>query len=109
MVDVEVRENAQEPGAQVRSGGELAPRTEGTLVRLLHQILGFLTGADKASCHAVDLIAQLERLLLKTNTSPRFLREPAGVIRRRNALAHPAKTLAKCSNAGSRRAIPGEL
>ena len=71
-VDVQVREDAQQPRAQVRAGLERAPTAEGARVRLLHQILGLLAGADEMAGDSIDLIRQCKRVLLEAHAVARF-------------------------------------
>src|SRR5438105_7248426 len=70
-VDVQVREDAQEPGAQVRPRLERAPAAEGASVRLLHQVLGLLARAYEVAGHAVDLIRQCKSVLLEAHAVAR--------------------------------------
>jgi hypothetical protein len=76
-VDVEVREDAEEPGAHVRPRGEAAPATEGPRIRFLHQILRFFPSGNKPSCHTVDLIGERERFLLEPHPVAGFCRDQA--------------------------------
>src|SRR5947209_830438 len=85
-IDVQVGENSQEPGAQVRARREGAPAAEGARVGLLHQILGLLAGGHEAPSDSVDLIGKCKRVLLKTNAVAGVLREPSSVFR--GDLAH---------------------
>ena len=75
-------------------GRVLAPRAKRALVRLLHEILGLLARADQPAGHAVDLVAQLERLLFEANAVARLLGEPAGIrrlsVRCRSSGGHPS-------------------
>ena len=87
-VDVQVREDAQQPGAQVRAGLVLLPGAEGACVGVLHEVLGLLAGAGEPPGDAVDLVAQLERLFLEANTVTLNLRDAAGFGGRRCAFAH---------------------
>ena len=89
-VDVQVREDPEQPGAQVRARRVLPPGAERALVGLLDEVLGLLAGADEPAGHAIDLIAQLQRLLLEANAIPRVAGEPPGIGGRRWAVAHPA-------------------
>src|SRR4030081_1310286 len=57
-IDVEVREDAKEPRAEVRPRRVRLPAAEGPRVGLLHQVLRLLFGARDASCHAIDLICK---------------------------------------------------
>ena len=87
-VDVQVREDAQEPGAQVRARLERAPTAKRARVRLLHQILGLLAGTDEMAGHPIDLIRQCKRVLLEAHAVARFSRQPSSV-RLPRGLAHP--------------------
>ncbi len=78
-VDVQVREDPQQPRAQVRPGRVLPPRAKRALVGLLHEVVGLLARARQTACNAVDLVTQLQRLLLEANTVPRFLSEPTAI------------------------------
>src|SRR4249920_892240 len=64
-VDVQVREDAEEPRAQVRPRCERPPTPKCPCVRLLHQILCLLTRADESSRNPVHLVGEGERLLLE--------------------------------------------
>ena len=87
-VDVEVREDAQEPGAQVGAGLVLLPGAEGACVGVLDEVFGFLAGAGEPPGDTVDLVAQLERLFLEANTVTLNLRDAAGFGSCRGAFAH---------------------
>src|SRR5258708_4108455 len=108
-VDVEVREDPEEPGAQVRAGLVLLPRAKSSAVRVLDKILGLLSRSDEPTCDAVDLIAELERFLFEADTVPCDLREATGVSRGRCALPHPAAPLATSYNAAAALRIPVTL
>src|SRR5919201_2002359 len=64
-VDVQVREDPQEPRAEVCPGLEGLPAPKCPRVCLLHQILGLLTRRDEPAGDAVDLVGQLEGFLLE--------------------------------------------
>src|SRR5207249_1678976 len=64
-VDVEVREDAKEPGAHVRTRTEGAPAPKRPRIRHLHQIFCLLTGPDQPSRNSVDLVGEPECLLLE--------------------------------------------
>jgi hypothetical protein len=55
-VDVEVREDAEQPRAKVGSRGERPPAPECARIRLLHQVLGFLARAHEVSGDAEHLV-----------------------------------------------------
>src|SRR5581483_3411824 len=64
-VDVQIREDAEQPCAEVRARLVLLPRAERARVRLLHQVLCLLARADEPAGDAIDLIAELERFLFE--------------------------------------------
>ena len=65
------------------------PAPERPRVGVLHQILGFLSGRDEASCDPVDLVGEREGLLLEANPIARLRRDPARLLRLgRVRLAH---------------------
>src|SRR5439155_26950411 len=102
-VDVEVRENAKQPRAQVRSGCERAPAPEGPRVGLLHQILGFFTGTDEVPRDPENLVGQLQCFFLETNAVTRLLGDAPGF--RLGRLAHVAPPYQRAcfpSNVGKR-------
>src|SRR5439155_12135619 len=74
-VDVQVRQDPQQPGAQVRAGCERAPAAKRARIRLLHQILGLLAGADEMAGHSIHLIRQSKRVLLEAHAIARFSRQ----------------------------------
>ena len=71
-VDVEVREDAHEPRAQIRARRIGAPAAEGPRVGLLDEVLGLLARRDEPSRDPIDLIRQLQHLLLEANTLARL-------------------------------------
>ena len=79
-VDVQIREDAQQPGAQVRPGRVRLPAAERPRVGLLHQVLGLFLGARDASSHAVNLICKRKRLLLEVDAIARVLCQSPGPI-----------------------------
>ena len=92
-VDVQVREDAEQPGAQVRAGLVRAPAPERPRVGLLHQILGLLTRPDQPPGDVVDLVGELERFLLEAHPPARIVRELPRLLRghlghRSNLAAH---------------------
>ena len=78
-VEVQVGEDPQQPGAQVRAGRVGAPAPERPRIRLLHQLFRLLSRPDQASRHAIDLVSELERLLLEAHPIARLARDPAGI------------------------------
>src|SRR5919108_271547 len=74
-VDVEVGEDAEEPGPEVRSGLERSPAPEGPRVCLLHQVLSFLASRDHPPRDAVDLVGKVESFLLEPDAVPCVLGE----------------------------------
>src|SRR4029453_3163060 len=76
-VDVEVREDPEQPGAQVRAGRERAPAAEGALIGLLDEVLGLLAGVDEPARDPEDLIGELERLLLEAHAVARLVGDAA--------------------------------
>src|SRR5262249_21478205 len=93
-VDVQVREDPQEPRPQVRAGRERAPTPERPCVRLLHEILGLLARRDEPARDAVDLVGELERLLLEVHAVASHLGEPPRFGGFGPRLTHPQATLA---------------
>ena len=92
-VDVQVGEDAQQPGAQVRARRERAPAAERARVRLLDEVLRLLARRDEPPRHAVDLIRELERLLLEADAVSRLRRELVGrrsPLRSRSSRRHPS-------------------
>src|SRR6266545_3763499 len=87
-VDIEVREDAEQPGAQVRAGSERAPAPKCPRIRLLHQVLGLLAGADQVPRNPENLVGQLQRLFFETNAITRLLGDAPGLCLGR--LAHRA-------------------
>ena len=78
-VDVEVREDPEEPRAQVRPRRVRAPAAERPRIRLLHQVLGLLAAADETPRHPVDLIRELERFLLEPHAVACLRRQAPGL------------------------------
>ena len=76
-IDVEVREDAEEPRAHVRAGRVRLPAAKGARVGLLDEILCLLARRDETTGNAVDLICKLERLLLEADAVTGFCRELA--------------------------------
>ena len=74
-VDVQVREDPQQPGPQVRAGRERPPAAKRARIRLLHQIFGLLAGADEMAGHSIHLIRQSKRVLLEAHAIARFSRQ----------------------------------
>ena len=108
-VDVEVRENAEEPRAQVRAGLEGLPGAKRAGVRLLHQILSFLSTGHEPPCDPVDLVGQLQRLFLEANAVASLfgqlsrLRLGSGLAHR----GHPTKCRFSARNEDPAFVIPG--
>src|SRR5215210_5325964 len=71
-VDVQVREDPQQPRAQVRPRLERTPAAERPRIRLLHQVLGLVARADEMAGDSIDLIRQCKRVLLETHAVARF-------------------------------------
>src|SRR5215210_1870522 len=88
-VDVDVREDAEEPGAEVRSGRELLPASERAGVGLLDEVLGLLPRVDHVPRDSINLICKVERLLLETHAVACFSGDTACVgVGSRLAHAH---------------------
>src|SRR6185503_8539547 len=86
-VDVQVREDPQQPRAKVRPGRVRLPAPERPRVGFLHQVLGLFLGAGNAPSHPIDLICKRKRLLLESNAISRALCDPPGFLWR--GLTHP--------------------
>src|SRR5215210_722708 len=88
-VDVDVREDAEEPRTEVRSRSELLPASERARVGLLDEVLGFLPRVDHVPRDSIDLIRKIERLLLETHAVACLSRDAACVgVGSRLAHAH---------------------
>ena len=74
-VDVQVGQDPEQPGTQVRSRRVGTPRAESPRVRLLHQVLRFLPRGHEPPCDTVHLVGQVERFLLEANAVARLLGE----------------------------------
>src|SRR4029077_13196424 len=85
-VDVQVREDAQEPCAEVRARSERLPAPKRTRVGLLHQILGFFLVARDPTGHSIYLVCKRKRFLLEMDTVSRTLCDSPGFLWR--GLAH---------------------
>ena len=94
-VDVQVGEDPQQPGTQVRARSERAPAAKGPRVGLLDEVLGLLARRHEPPGDAVDLVRELERLLLEANAAPRLRCRPPG-CRFFFGTAHGGATLAAC-------------
>src|SRR5206468_11594038 len=107
-IDVEVREDPEQPRAQVRAGLERAPTAEGACVRLLHQVLGLLAGTDEMASDSIDLIRQCKCVLLEAHSVARF-RCQAPSVGFPGRLAHPGhpSKAVDDSNDWLRLGIPG--
>jgi hypothetical protein len=71
-IDVQVRQDPQQPCPQVRAGRERAPAPKRARIRFLHQILGLLAGTDEVTGHPINLIRQCKRVLLEAHAVARF-------------------------------------
>ena len=89
-VDVEVGEDAHEPGSEVRARRVRAPAPEGPRVRLLDEVLGLLARGHETTRYAVNLVGQLENLLFETSAIAGLLGDPTGVCL---GLGHRARTV----------------
>src|SRR6185312_14700316 len=78
-VDVEVRQDPQQPRAQVRARLERAPAPERTSVRLLHEILCFLARPGEVTRNSEHLVAKCERLFLEAHAIARLGGDPGGI------------------------------
>ena len=78
-VDVQIREDPEQPRAEVGARAVRAPAAKRTGVRLLHEILGLLTRADESPGHPVHLIGELQGLLLETHAVTGLCRDPASI------------------------------
>ena len=76
-VDVEVREDAEEPRAHVRAGRVRLPAAKGARVGLLDEILGLLARGNEAAGNAVDLVCKLKRFLLEADAVTGLCRQLA--------------------------------
>src|SRR4051812_40803540 len=88
-VDVQVREDAKQPGAKVRAGSERPPAAERARVGFLHQVFGFLARADEVPRDAENLVGEVQRFFLETNTITCLLGNTPGVCFRWLAHARP--------------------
>src|SRR3954447_3475872 len=88
-VDVQVREDAKQPGAEVRPGSERPPAAERARIGFLHQVLGFLARADEVPRDAENLVGQVQRFFLETNSITCLLGNTPGVCFRWLAHARP--------------------
>src|SRR5262245_35201783 len=66
-IEVEVGEDAEEPGSEVRPRGVRAPTPEGPPIGFLDKILCFLTGTDEPAGHAIDLVGKFQGLFLEAD------------------------------------------
>ncbi len=71
-VDVEVRQDPQEPRAEVRARRVRAPAAERPRVRLLDEVVRLLARAREMPRDAVDLVGEAERLLLEADAVARL-------------------------------------
>src|SRR4051794_24873139 len=78
-VDVDVRKDPKEPGAEVGAGGELLPAAKGARVGLLDEILRLLARVDHVPRDSIDLIGKIERLLLEAHAVACFSSNAASV------------------------------
>ena len=74
-VDVEVREDAQQPRAEIRPGLVRAPASERARVRLLDELVGVLARVREVARDAVHLIGERERLFLEAHAVARLGRD----------------------------------
>src|SRR6266545_711097 len=105
-IDVEVRQDAEKPGAQIRAGRVGAPAAKRPRIGLLHQVLRLLARGDQATGDPVNLVGKFECLLFETDTVTRFGGQPArlGIAR---DLAHPGHPTSRAeSNDPAPRRIP---
>src|SRR5580765_8182530 len=79
-VYVQVREDAQEPRAEVRPGSERLPTPKGTCIRLLHQVLGLFLAARDPTGHSVHLVCKRKRFLLEMDTISRASCDSPGLL-----------------------------
>ena len=94
-IDVQVREDAKQPGTKIRSGRERAPRTKRARVSLLHQVVGLLAGTHEMARDSINLIRQCKSVLLEAHAvacsrcQPPSLRLPSRLAHS----GHPSKAL----------------
>src|SRR5207237_7905071 len=79
-VDVEVGEDAEQPGSEVRAGREGTPAAKGTGIGLLDEIFGLLFGPDEMPGDAIDLVGKCERFLLEPHAVACLLRQASGSL-----------------------------
>ena len=79
-VDVQVREDAQQPGAKIGPGSERLPAPKRPGVRLLHQVLGFFLAARDPTCDSIYLVCKRKRFLLEMDTISRALCDSPGFL-----------------------------
>ena len=79
-VDVQVREDAQKPRAEVRPGRVRLPAPKCPGVGLLHQILGLFLGAGDPSGHPIYLVCKRKRFLLELDAITRALCDSPGFL-----------------------------
>ena len=80
-VDVEVRQDPQQPSAQVRARRVRAPRPECARVRLLYELLRVLARGSEMAGDAEHLVGQRQCLFFEAHPVARFGRDPGRVIR----------------------------
>src|SRR5262245_32666972 len=76
-VDVEVREDPEEPRPEIRARGIGLPAPKGPCICVLDKILCFLAGRYETSGHSVDLIRERAGLFLEPHPIAGFARAPA--------------------------------
>ena len=91
-VDVEVREDPQQPRAEVRARLERLPAAERARVGVLHEILGLLARAGEMPGDAVHLVGESERVLLEPDPVARLGRKPLRVLRLGHALHRTSRS-----------------
>ncbi len=78
-VEVEVREDPEQPGAEVRARGVRLPAPERSTVGVLDKILSLLSGSDESARDAIHLVGERESLFLEANAIARLRRDPASI------------------------------
>src|SRR5262249_5279651 len=110
-VDVEVGEDAKEPGPEIRARCERPPAPERSCICLLDKILCLLARADESPRNPVHLVGERERLFLEARTVASLARDPPrlGLGAR---LAHRRTVPLRCNGVWNdlvRGAIPAPL
>ena len=78
-VEVEVREDPEQPGAEVRARGVRLPAPERPTVGVLDKILSLLSGSDEPARDAIHLVGERESLFLEADAIARLRRDPASI------------------------------